>query len=266
MSVTRDPALDTFLAESAELLSAMEAVLLRCEQGGADPEAIHELFRAAHTIKGSAGLFGLQSIVSFTHVVESVLDSARTGRAPISAAAAAILLECTDHIGSLRDAIGREEAEDPALAQAGTQLLERLTAETGFVPAEKGSKAAAVAAKFPPAGTTAAPAPAEATPSAATEDWHVSVRFRAGVLQNGMDPLSFVRYLTTFGRIKGLSIVDQALPAAEDYDPELCYIGFEMRFSTEVDQARIEAAFEFVREDSTLCVLAPRAPLAAYGV
>ena len=81
--MSNDPALDTFLAESCELLGVMESVLLSCEQGDANPEAVNELFRAAHTIKGSAGLFGLDAIVAFTHVVESVLDRVRTDRLSI---------------------------------------------------------------------------------------------------------------------------------------------------------------------------------------
>src|ERR1700727_1387396 len=114
--MSRDPALDTFMAEGAELLSAMESVLLRCEQGSTDAEMINELFRAAHTIKGSAGLFGLESIVAFTHVVESVLDRARSESLPISAAAAAILLECTDHIAKVVEAVAAgEHGEDPWL-------------------------------------------------------------------------------------------------------------------------------------------------------
>ncbi len=103
--MNKDPALDTFLAESNELLSDMEATLLRCEQGAGDAEAINELFRAAHTIKGSSGLFGLDAIVAFTHVVESVLDRVRERAAPVTAELAAVLLECRDHMQVLVDAV-----------------------------------------------------------------------------------------------------------------------------------------------------------------
>ncbi len=79
-----------------------------------------------HTIKGSAGLFGLDSIVAFTHVVESVLDRARSESLPISAAAAAILLECTDHIGKLVESIAAGDlADDPALMKTGAKVLKR---------------------------------------------------------------------------------------------------------------------------------------------
>src|SRR5690606_19112550 len=74
-----DSALQTFIVEARELLQDMEAALLRLENEAADSETINAIFRAAHTIKGSAGLFGLDGVVAFTHVVESVRD--RPGRA-----------------------------------------------------------------------------------------------------------------------------------------------------------------------------------------
>jgi two-component system chemotaxis sensor kinase CheA len=257
--MSRDPALDTFLAEGAELLSTMESVLLRCEQGSQDPEAINELFRAAHTIKGSAGLFGLDAIVAFTHVVESVLDNARTDGLPITAAAAAILLECADHIGTLVGSIAAgDEAEDPELLQSGLRILQRLTAETGFAPAAVAAKAGAMTALQP---KTAA---ADEGPRASANHWHISVRFGENVLRNGMDPLSFIRYLTTFGSIASLEVVS-AFPVLEQFDAESCYVGFEIGFKSEADKGRIEAAFEFVRDDCTLQVLAPGSALGAYA-
>lgn len=72
-----DGALQTFFAEAEDLLNSMESALLRLDEGDSDPETINEIFRAAHTIKGSAGLFGLDDIVAFTHTVENVLDRAR---------------------------------------------------------------------------------------------------------------------------------------------------------------------------------------------
>jgi len=248
--MTHDPALDTFVNESAELLSSVEALLLRCESGAADPEIVNELFRAFHTIKGSAGLFGLDPIVKFTHVVESVLDQTRAGRGPISAAAAAILLECSDHIGSLIRKATTGSGDSGALQPAGDDLLERLTAETGF----KVTAGKSAAPQTPGAGPGAVVAAGE-------KCWHISVRFNEGVLKNGMDPLSFIRYLATLGSIDGLQLVDDALPPLEQFDPECCYVGFEINLKTAADKTRIEAAFEFVRDDCNLTILPQEAPM-----
>ncbi|MDZ4261609.1 MAG: Hpt domain-containing protein, partial [Pseudomonadota bacterium] len=96
-----DGALQTFFAEADDLLNSMEAALLRMDEGDKDMETINEIFRAAHTIKGSAGLFGLDDIVSFTHIVENVLDRARDEKIAITSDLLSIFLPCRDHIATL---------------------------------------------------------------------------------------------------------------------------------------------------------------------
>lgn len=67
-----------FRDEANELLDAMVAVLLACERGVADHrEAVDLLFRHAHTLKGSAGILGLDDIHELAHAVEDVLEEPR---------------------------------------------------------------------------------------------------------------------------------------------------------------------------------------------
>ena len=87
-----DQALLIFIAESRELLEDMESSLLGLEQADDKTELINSIFRAAHTIKGSSGLFSLDHVVAFTHVVENVLDRVRAGTMSISDELVATLL------------------------------------------------------------------------------------------------------------------------------------------------------------------------------
>ena len=98
MSLDLDQALQTYIAEARELLQDMEDALLRLEVDPNDADTVGAIFRAAHTIKGSAGLFGLDPIVSFTHIVEDVLDRVRDGDVVIEANLIAVLLESGDHM------------------------------------------------------------------------------------------------------------------------------------------------------------------------
>ena len=65
-----DAILQTFFVEAQEHLESMENMLLKMDEGECDDEMLNDIFRSAHTIKGSAGIFGLDHIVNFTHVVE----------------------------------------------------------------------------------------------------------------------------------------------------------------------------------------------------
>jgi two-component system chemotaxis sensor kinase CheA len=72
------------------------------------------------------------------------------------------------------------------------------------------------------------------------DHWHISVRFGPDVLRNGMDPLSFIRYLGTMGEVTGMATVDRRPARAGQMDPELCYLGFEIAFQSNADKAAIE--------------------------
>jgi two-component system chemotaxis sensor kinase CheA len=250
-----DEALPGFVAESADLLREMEAALLECSGGTTDPEKINLIFRAAHTIKGSAGLFGLEAVVEFVHVVETALDMVRLGRTVLTEELVTVLLRCKDHIEQLVASVGSGGQVDRACAARGAELLTSLKALT-----ESGgslSRVEPVSANAPARGT-------------ALEDWHVCVRFGPAVLTSGMDPLGFIRYLQTFCEILALKVLDEALPPPEQMDPETCYLGFEMDLRTASGRGTIESAFDFVREDCTLSITpivgaADTAPPAAAG-
>jgi len=243
-------ALPTFVAESADLLRDMEAALLECARGGASPESINLIFRSAHTIKGSAGLFGLQPIVSFVHVLETALDQVRLGRLELSSELASLLLSCKDHTEALiAHCGGNPEAEPGAALQAdGRRLHLELKRLTGVES---------------PAAAAAQPAAAPAAAAAGSAPlWQIAVRFGPDTLRNGMDPLGFIRFLQSLGEITTLQVLESELPEAPAFQPESCYLGFELGLRTTADRARIEAVFEFVREDCTLSITAPASPAA----
>jgi two-component system chemotaxis sensor kinase CheA len=253
-----DQALQTFVSESRELLADMETALLAVEQAEDKDELVNAIFRAAHTIKGSAGLFSLDHVVAFTHVVESLLDQVRDGRLKIADRLVVVLLSCRDHIQALVEAVATGQVQpDPALQAEGEPLLIALR---GYL----GAKASAPAA--PPVASAASVALAASAPVASPgpDHWHLSMRFGPDVLKNGMDPLSFIRYLQTLGRISNILTITEDLPAAEAMDPELCYLGFELALHSDADRATIENVFEFVRDDCKLLILPPHSKVSEY--
>lgn len=236
-------ALDTFIVESRELLQQMEEMLLDLEQADDAADAINAIFRAAHTIKGSAGLFGLTQIVDFTHVVESVLDALRDGRIEVSVGLIALLLSCHDHIGHLVDAAAAGSHVDAERLAAGADLLARLQPFLG--------------GRIPAVASTGQ----DATRSG---NWHLSLRFAEECLRNGMDPFAFIRYLATLGDIVHLTTLTDMLPSAAALDPECCYLGFEIDFHSGASKEEIESVFEFVLDGSTIRILPPDSQVSDY--
>ncbi|MBA5686980.1 chemotaxis protein CheA [Rugamonas apoptosis] len=224
-----DDALLLFYSEARDLLQQIEDALLWLEESPGDSEAINALFRAAHTIKGTAGVFNIGPVVSFTHQVESVLERVRQGQVPFDATLGALMLTCCDQIAALlADAEQGGSAAPPA-----EDLLARLAAYLEQQP----------------------PAPPAADPRIGT--WHLSLRFRDDTFRNGFDPLSVIDYLATLGRVTILATIVERLPAWDAFDPESCFLGFELRLETEAMRADIEAAFEFLTDDCVVHILAP---------
>ena len=252
-----DEALQTFLVECRELLQDMESALLAIETTEDKSDLVNAIFRAAHTIKGSSGLFRLDHIVAFTHVLESVLDQVRAGKLVIADAMVGLLLSCCDHIGALIGAVAEGHTEpDPALSERGEPLLAQL--KTYLNPSSAPTAQRALSEQESDAVQRIA------GPGVASDSWHISVRFGRDVLRNGMDPLSFLRYLTTFGKITGIVTLSDALPAADEMDPESCYLAFEIAFKSDASKEKIEKVFEFVRDDSQLRIIPPHSRIEEY--
>ncbi|WP_432511315.1 chemotaxis protein CheA [Kineococcus sp. SYSU DK001] len=79
-----NPLLVQFVAESADLLADVDEGLLRLEAEPGDGELVNAVFRAAHTFKGSSGLFDLPELTRLTHAAEDLLDAVRAGRLPLT--------------------------------------------------------------------------------------------------------------------------------------------------------------------------------------
>lgn len=251
-----DDALPTFIEEARELLVQMEEALLRVEQTPDDAETINAIFRAAHTIKGSAGIFGFDHVVEFTHVAESVLDRVRSGKIPITSDLVVIFLGVCDHLGLLISRIAEGIEPDEQTHRVSHELAQKLQVYLGE-PLQPTVSSPTVTSKDSGADT-------DTTDSADTDNWHISLRFCLDVLRNGMDPLSFIRYLATFGKIEQIITLVDMVPPLKNLDPEASYLGFEINFHTDADKATIEGAFEFVREDAIIHILPPRSKISEY--
>ena len=255
-----DEIVSVYIQECREQLAEMESGLLRLEQTPDDRDNINAIFRAAHTIKGGAGVIECRFIEKFTHSVENLLDRLRNGELAVTPSLATLLLECCDHMNALVDVLATEETElSEALEQRGNALHARLASELNAGSSEAGAPQQS--------GLSLHEDKVEVESNSAvvnTDSWHISVRFGRNVLRGGTDPLSFIRYLGEIGEIIGIETIADALPPAAEMDPESCYLGFEVRLQTKASKADIERVFTFVQDECDLRILPPHSNVADY--
>jgi len=227
----------SFFEESFEGLELMERELLRLDSGGS--EALHAVFRAAHSIKGGAGTFGFAAVAAYTHHVETLLDELRGGKRAVTPPLVDLLLKATDALRLLLTA-----------ARDGTPLD---SAAVAAVQAE-------VEAQLQQAPAPAAPV---AAPAAAGEScFHIRFAPHAELFRSGNDPLLILRELAALGRLESQC----ELPAAPDFaacDPESCLLAWNLRLRTSRARADVLDVFAWVEGECELQVEAEGAAVAA---
>lgn len=166
-----------FLDEADEQLQVMEAGILNLEKDGENPEHLQEIFRAAHTLKGSSATLGHKKMAEVTHSMENVLDKLRKGKLALSRPVVDTLFACLDVLQAFKEEIASGE-ESNVTTEA---ILARLGAIDGAkAPVQETAGVAAAAAA--PVATAALPA---SIPPLAPEE---EAKLRAG-LGRGLHPV-----------------------------------------------------------------------------
>ena len=240
-------ALPAFISEAVEQTEAIETLLLELEEQPDDRALLDSLFRCAHTVKGSAGIFGLNKVVEFTHHVETLLDQMREGVIALGPQLSTLLLQCNDQIKFLVATATDDDADTPAQKEERDDLVVQLRMLT-----EKAADQPATAAAATPANSSAKPH---------TTRWNISARFGAEVFRNGMDPLSIARYLAGLGTVLGMHCSIEDVPTLPDLNPETCHLSFSMELESDATREQIVGAFSFVADDCQLDVSAPETPV-----
>ena len=121
----RDLLLQTFLAEAAEHLRALEESLVALEANPADAELLHGIFRMAHSLKGDASMVGFPRIAEVAHALEDLLERLRDQELAVTAERISLLLEAVD---ALRAQVGGAASGAEVFTPAHAAVRDALSA------------------------------------------------------------------------------------------------------------------------------------------
>jgi len=194
-----DDLLNDFINESREHLATIEADLLTIEEGGADinEQLVNKVFRAAHSIKGGGGFFGLGKVKELAHRAETVLDLLRSRKMIPNAEIINVLLITFDKLREmLNDATGSAQiditdlvASLTELASSGLALDQKALVKTSHldapaaVPAPIALPEALPLSPLPPVEKSALPATVRTTETVALTDEAQTLRVHVGLLE-----------------------------------------------------------------------------------
>lgn len=101
LDINNEELLKDFFSEAEMQVEQLESNILVIENDPANHDAIDEIFRAAHTLKGGAATVEMMELASFTHVVEDLLDEIRNGSVAVTEDVIDVLLDSIDVIKAM---------------------------------------------------------------------------------------------------------------------------------------------------------------------
>ncbi len=258
-----------FFEECTEGLGTAEEGLSAFANGDSSPDVIAGVFRAVHSIKGGAGAFGHDALLTFAHAFENVLDKVRAGEIAGTPELGQQLLSAfdilSDHVSA---AMGRGDVPQDAQVLAGLNaLLASGGAAAPTAQAEAPAAADASAAPddaadefgFTPVAVElddfdAPQAAADADPVLEDDDgspWRITFMPSRAAMANGAEPLLIIRELERMGaRVTRADIA--TMPSLRELDPEQGYIRWEMVMDGAVERQELDECFDFVAPDSVI--------------
>lgn len=244
-----------FLQECTENVSELEAGLLTLQDDAHDREQLNTVFRAVHSIKGGAGMFGLEGLTRFAHAFETALDACRAGRADLSAGALDVLLRAADALADL-----------VASAQAGAPLSER---QFGAVMAELAAlESVEIVADLDDLDLGFVPQAVDLDsmfdPLPVPQSWRIRFAPHVALYYGANEPLELLRELQRLGDCR-VELDATRLPLLDELDPEDAYLGWTVLLDGPSDLLAVQEVFDFVEgacqlvietQDDALCDVA----------
>jgi chemotaxis signal transduction protein/HPt (histidine-containing phosphotransfer) domain-containing protein len=264
--------MQAYIDGSRENLDTMDRQLLALEQNPGNLEAVEEIFRAAHTLKGMSGTMGFEKIAHLTHEMENVLDKLRSKIIPVTPQVIDLIFETFDVLRILvNDSISQTDSN----VDLHTITGKLSTIASGAVPA-------AAAAPAAPARATAAPSPAfDSAPGGGESgasitqflaEFHVSEFEISGLLDeihSGRSLYILSVSLAADCLLKGPRIfmvlrgldnlqceINKSIPEVKDLEQEKFDQSFKMLVTTDRSAAEIKDTIESISEINTVDVVA----------
>ena len=216
-----------FLEEAEEILQQLDEDLLVLEEDPGNEEVINSVFRAMHTMKGSAGLTGLYPISNFAHLLEDVLDSFRKEGKNIPESHMMVILDGIALLKKMVAALTEGGLEE--LLERADDIRELLNFIVDLSPHELEQKKRE-----------------EETPG--IKRYRLRLNFDPQLFTTGTDPLLLIDELRQKGELKKINVSLADLPVLEKLDPQTLYLSWVLVLDSAESVESIKQVFIFVEE------------------
>lgn len=156
LDVNNEELLKDFFSEAEQQVENLESNILVIENDPTNREAIDEIFRAAHTLKGGSATVEMNELSGFTHVVEDLLDELRSDKVPVTEEVVDVLLSSIDIIKTMLEERSNGSIYEEDVSPILDKLRSYIPAKDGTSKKKKSSGLMAAAVSAPPVAPKAA--------------------------------------------------------------------------------------------------------------
>ncbi len=221
--------LDAFFEECEDLLTALVDGLDSMRSGDTDPETVNAVFRAVHSIKGAAGAFSMEALVTFAHTFETVLDKLRAGSIAADDELLKVLQRAGDVLSELVE-VERDGGSSDKIRIDGTVSALETFLGGSEVAEELSFEALSLNFDDPSADQT------------------YSVRFRPTLAfySSGHDPFNLIQALGELGPVRTCCNRSDLPADIDGFHPEEGYLSWHIEVDNQGSDLGIREVFEFV--------------------
>ncbi len=228
---------DTFFEECEELLEALVEGLAQMEDPGHSKETVNAVFRAVHSIKGGAGAFSLDELVSFAHTFETVLDKVRSGTLSVEPDLLRLFQRSGDQLADLVEASRDDRAPN---RDVQTVVLAELQNHLGEEDEEEDFVFEAMGLDF-----CADPVLPILGDEPKTQKILIRFAPKPALFANGHEPLLLFDAIAELGRLSVIADTG-AVPSLDDLDAADTYIVWNLTLESSESETVLHEVFEFI--------------------
>lgn len=221
---------DRFIDEASELIAGIENEVIGLESNPNDKLIIDEIFRVMHTLKGTASMFGFNSIESVTHQLESVYDSIREDKMKINADIINLTFITIDIIKKILNTKDHLSSGDQKLFDDVLQHINRIIG-TPEKPAEDSQ-----------------PAQPTIEGKAKMNAYYIRYKPDENILFRGVKPFGIFYELSDLGKYKAIPFLDK-FPELETINFDKFYLSWDIFFISNAPFDEVKDIFIFYEKE-----------------
>lgn len=246
---------NTFFHEAHDIIEQLDALLLELERSPSDKEVLNSIFRNLHTLKGSSGIFGFHSLEHLTHYQEDLMDSLRSEAISLTPDIIDLLFDSLDMTKQIFEGLKEGKDIEDNISEEIEEKIKRFLPYKEEVKTEKKAPVdKGIIGPFIEGVTDPEMKDVSEEIEKGSGVYQISLRLNSNCLNEGLDPLTFIKRLRYDGKVIGTRS-EFDVPRLTELDPAILYFkDITFLYASKISYSDLADIFEFALESGDVFI------------